>query len=155
MPDSPTPDHQQPATVLAFDYGLKQIGVAVGNTLLGTTRSLAILRARDGVPDWSALAALVAEWQPDLLVVGDPLNMDGSVSELATRARKFGRRLHGRLGLPVAMTDERLSSYTAKQEQRERGHRGDYKAAPIDSYAAELILQTWLREHAGARSGPT
>ncbi len=153
MPDSQTLDKQKPATVLAFDYGLKQIGVAVGNTLLGTTRSLVVLRARDGVPDWSALAALVAEWQPDLLVVGDPLNMDGSVSELATRARKFGRRLHGRLGLPVTMTDERLSSYTAKQEQREQGHRGDYKAAPIDSYAAELILQTWLRENAERHRG--
>ncbi len=155
MPDPQAPSHQKPATVLAFDYGLKQIGVAVGNTLLGTTRSLTVLRARDGVPDWSALAALVAEWQPDLLVVGDPLNMDGSVSELATRARKFGRRLHGRLGLPVTMTDERLSSYTAKQEQREQGHRGDYKAVPIDSYAAELILQTWLRENTGVRDGPT
>jgi len=147
MPDSPVPTRHKHATVLAFDYGLKQIGVAVGNTLLGTTRSVAVLRARDGIPDWTALEALVAEWQPDLLVVGDPLNMDGSVSELATRARKFGRRLHGRLGLPVTMTDERLSSYAAKGEQRQQGHRGDYKAAPVDSYAAELILQTWLREN--------
>lgn len=147
MPDSQSTAVFERATVLAFDYGLKQIGVAVGNTLLGTTRSVAVLRARDGIPDWAALEALVAEWQPDLLVVGDPLNMDGSVSELATRARKFGRRLHGRLGLPVAMADERLSSYAAKQEQRQRGHRGDYKAAPVDSHAAELILETWLREN--------
>lgn len=145
MPDPQSPAALERATVLAFDYGLKQIGVAVGNTLLGTTRSVTVLRARDGIPDWAALEALVAEWQPDLLVVGDPLNMDGSVSELATRARKFGRRLHGRLGLPVAMTDERLSSYAAKQEQRQRGHRGDYKVAPVDSQAAELILETWLR----------
>lgn len=133
---------------MAFDYGLRQIGVAVGNRLLGTTRPLTVLSARDGVPDWSALQALVAEWQPDVLVVGDPLNMDGSDSELSARAGKFARRLHGRLGLPVAMADERLSSFEAKERQRELGHRGNYKAQPVDAYAAELILQTWLREHA-------
>ena len=89
---------------------------------------------------------LVAEWQPDLLVVGEPLNMDGSSSELSARANKFARRLHGRLGLQVEMIDERLSSFEAKQLSREQGHRGDYKRDPIDSLAAELILQTWLAE---------
>lgn len=147
MPEPGNAESRLPATILAFDYGLRQIGVAVGNSLLGTTQPLTVLRAKDGIPDWLALEAVVREWRPDLLVVGDPLNMDGTLSELATRARKFGRRLHGRLGLPVTMTDERLSSYAAKGEQRDRGHRGDYKAVPIDSYAAELILQTWLREH--------
>lgn len=131
---------------MAFDYGLRQIGVAVGNCLLDTTQPLTTLPARDGVPDWAALTALVDEWRPDLLVVGDPLNMDGSPSELSARAGKFARRLHGRLGLPVAMADERLSSFEAKEQQRERGHRGDYKARPVDAFAAELILQTWLRE---------
>jgi len=89
---------------------------------------------------------LVAEWQPDLLVVGEPLNMDGSSSDLSARANKFARRLHGRLGLQVEMIDERLSSFEAKQRSREQGHRGDYKRDPIDSLAAELILQTWLAE---------
>ena len=70
--------------------------------------------------------------------------MDGSDSELSQRARKFARRLHGRLGLPVDMVDERLSSFEAKQISREQGHRGDYKRNPVDSLAAELILQTWL-----------
>ena len=131
-------------TILAFDFGLRQIGVAVGNCLLGTTQPLSILKARDGQPDWDAVAAVIDEWAPALLVVGDPLNMDGSVSELAGRARKFARRLEGRFGLPTEMADERLSSYEAKQMLRERGHGGDYKAAPADSLAAELILRTWL-----------
>lgn len=135
-------------TVLAFDFGLRQIGVAVGNTLLGTTRPLAILKAREGVPDWAAVEALAREWQPDLLVVGEPLNMDGSPSELGARAQKFARRLHGRLGLPVELADERLSSFEAKQESRARGHGGDFRKEPVDSYAAELILQTWLRANA-------
>jgi len=133
-------------SVLAFDFGLVQIGVAVGNTLLRSTQPLAILRAKEGIPDWQALEQLVRDWQPDLLLVGDPLNMDGSDSELCERARKFARRLHGRLGLPVTMVDERLTSFEAKQVSREQGHRGDYKRRPIDSQAAELVLQSWLNE---------
>ena len=70
--------------------------------------------------------------------------MDGSESELSTRARKFARRLHGRLGLPIEMADERLSSFEAKQISREQGHRGDFKRRPIDSQAAELVLRAWL-----------
>lgn len=129
---------------MAFDYGMRQIGVAVGNTVLGTTRSLPILKARDGVPDWRQLEALVGEWQPEALVVGEPLNMDGSASELSRRAGKFARRLQGRLGLEVALVDERLSSFEAKQLSRERGHRGDFKRQPVDSEAAELVLRAWL-----------
>ncbi len=138
---------------MAFDFGLRQIGVAVGNCVLGTTQPLAIIKAREGIPDWSNVTRLIAEWQPDLLVVGDPLNMDGSVSELSERARKFSRRLHGRLGLPVELVDERLSSFEAKQNSRERGHRGDFKQQPVDSQAAELVLLSWLRNReAGAAS---
>ncbi len=136
---------------MAFDYGLRQIGVAVGNALLGTTRPLPVLRAREGSPDWSSVSALIEEWKPELLVIGNPLNMDGSPSELSARADKFARRLHGRFGLPVELVDERLSSFEAKQISREQGHRGDYNAEPIDSLAAELILRTWLDEFS---SGP-
>jgi len=135
---------------MAFDFGLRQIGVAVGNCLLGTTQPVRVLKAKEGAPDWRAVEDLVNEWRPDLLLVGDPLNMDDSASELCQRARKFSRRLHGRLGLPVEMIDERLSSFEAKHNSREQGHRGNFKEQPIDSYAAELILQTWLSERAGS-----
>ena len=134
-------------TVMAFDYGLSQIGVAIGNCMLGTTQPLAVLRAKDGQPEWQVLEDLMEEWRPDVLVVGEPLNMDGTASELSARANKFGRRLHGRLGLEVAMVDERLSSFEAKHNSREQGHRGDYKRQPVDSLAAELILRTWLAEN--------
>jgi putative Holliday junction resolvase len=133
-------------TVLAFDFGLRQIGVAVGNTALKTAQPLTVVAAKNGKPDWQVLEKLVNQWQPDLLVVGDPLNMDGSASEMSARAEKFARRMHGRWGTPFEMADERLSSFEAKQDMRELGHRGDYKEKPIDSYAAELILQTWFRE---------
>lgn len=133
-------------TVLAFDFGLRQIGIAVGNTALKTAQPLAVVAAKNGKPDWQVLEKLVHQWQPDLLVVGDPLNMDGSASEMSERAKKFARRMHGRWGTAFEMADERLSSFEAKQDMRELGHRGDYKDQPIDSYAAELILQTWFRE---------
>lgn len=131
---------------MAFDFGLRQIGVAIGNAALGTSQPLAVQRAKAGQPDWVAVGALLQEWQPDLLLVGDPLNMDGSESELCDVARRFGRRLHGRFGLPVELVDERLTSFEAKQAAAERGHGGDYKRQPVDSLAAQLIFETWLRE---------
>lgn len=129
---------------MAFDFGLRQIGVAVGNTQLGTSEALTVLRARDGQPDWRELEALIQEWAPDLVLVGDPINMDGSVSELAERSRRFARRLEGRLGLITEMVDERLSSFAVKSEARDLGHRGDYNRRPIDSEAAALILRDYL-----------
>lgn len=137
---------------MAFDFGLRQIGVATGNRLHGITTPLPILKAKDGMPEWPMVEKLVGEWRPDLLVVGNPLNMDGSGSDLSAQAAKFARRLHGRLGLEVVMVDERLSSFEAKYESRERGHRGDFKRQPVDSLAAELILRTWL-DQAGSGRG--
>lgn len=105
-----------------------------------------MLAAKDGQPQWPAVAALLRRWQPQQLLVGDPLHMDGTVSELATRARRFARRLHGRFGLPVALVDERLTSHAAKAAARQRGHRGDYRRQPVDSLAAVLILRGWLSD---------
>ncbi|MEY4590142.1 MAG: putative Holliday junction resolvase [Pseudomonadota bacterium] len=135
-------------SVMLFDYGLKNIGVAVGQHITQTASELPPLKARDGIPDWDAVGALFKEWQPKLLLVGLPLNMDGSESELSTRARKFANRLHGRFGLPVALADERLSTQEAKQEAWARGHQGNYKQSPIDSIAARIILEAWLAAEA-------
>ena len=138
-----------PQTILAFDYGTVTIGVAAGQTLTATAAELAPLKARDGVPDWKQIERLLHEWRPALLVVGLPLNMDGSESELAARARKFARRLHGRFGVGVQMMDERLSTFEAKQIAAERGQRGNYAAQPVDSIAARLILESWLGRDSG------
>ncbi|NQX87278.1 MAG: Holliday junction resolvase RuvX [Halioglobus sp.] len=132
---------------MALDFGLSQIGVAVGNCQLGSSQPLPILRARDGIPDWQTLEARIAEWRPDLLVVGDPINMDGSDSPMSIRARKFARRLQARLALEVILVDERLTSFEAKIVSRARGHKGDYRKRPVDSLAAMLILRTWLAEN--------
>ena len=93
-------------TVLAFDFGTKSIGVAVGQEVTGTASPLAALKARDGIPDWQQIAALYEEWQPHLVVVGLPLNMDGSEQEMTQRAKKFANRLHGRFKVAVETCDE-------------------------------------------------
>lgn len=130
--------------IIAFDYGLKNIGVATGQTLTGTATAQAPLKARDGIPDWTAVEALLGEWRPELVLVGLPLNMDDSESELSARARKFANRLHGRFGVAVEMVDERLSSFEAKGEVMARGGSRDYGKNPVDSIAARIILETYL-----------
>jgi putative Holliday junction resolvase len=131
-------------TLIAFDYGTKNIGVASGTTLAAITTELPTLKARDGVPNWDQIRKLLDDRQPDLVLVGLPLNMDDSESELAARARKFGNRLHGRFGVQIEMVDERLSTFAAKGEAFERGYSDDYKNNPVDSIAARLILESWM-----------
>jgi len=133
------------AMVLGFDFGLRRIGVAVGQPLTATASPLAPLAAKEGIPDWSQIAAVLDEWQPGLVVVGEPINMDGSDSELAQRARKFARRLHGRFGLKVEMADERLTSYSVKEEVKAQRGPQDFGKYSVDSEAAVLILEQWLR----------
>lgn len=139
-----------PKTIIGFDYGLKNIGVAQGNTLTASAQELPPIKAKDGIPNWDTVAALLAEWKPDAVVVGLPLNMDGSASELSARAKKFANRLNGRFGITIEMMDERLSSFEAKGEAAERGHKGDYGKQPIDSIAARLILESWLQGQANS-----
>lgn len=133
-------------TLLGFDFGTGNIGVAVGQVITRTATALKPLKARDGIPDWQQLARLIDEWQPDAVVVGIPLNMDGSVSEMARRARKFGQRIHGRFNLPFYEADERLSSFEAKDWAGKLGHRGHYKSKPVDGMAAQIILESWLND---------
>ena len=123
-------------TALVFDFGLRHIGVAVAEEDVRHARGLLSVGARDGVPQWPRLDALVAEWQPTQLVVGLPLNMDGTASAMCERARGFGEALAERYRLGVAYADERLSTF----EAIERG------AAAEDAHAqaAEVIAETWL-----------
>jgi putative Holliday junction resolvase len=134
-------------TILAFDYGLKQVGVASGQTLTGSARGLCILKAHDGIPNWDEVSKLLNEWTPDLVLVGLPLNMDASESELSRLARKFARRLQGRFSANVLMVDERLTSQDAKaliREENNEGKKGQPDLTKIDHLAAALILQSWL-----------
>ncbi|MDV2857473.1 Holliday junction resolvase RuvX [Oceanimonas sp. CAM02] len=131
-------------TLLGFDYGLKSIGVAVGQELTASARPLLALKASDGVPNWQQIENLLKEWQPALLVVGLPLNMDGTEQDISRRARKFANRLHGRFGLPVELQDERLTTTDARARLFEAG---GYKALgkdAVDAVSAQLILESWM-----------
>jgi len=137
MPDRPA------LTALAFDYGLRQIGIASGETVTGSAAPLTVISARDGQPDWQHVEKILKEWKPRILLVGLPLNMDGSESEFCARARKFARRLEGRFGIKTRMVDERLSTREAKERG---GFRQSYRRDPLDNLAAQVIMETWLRE---------
>jgi putative Holliday junction resolvase len=128
-------------TLLGFDYGRLRTGVAVGQTLTGTASALITLQARNNRPDWDGIDKLIREWQPDGLVVGVPVHMDGTEQEMTAAARKFGRQLKARYNLPVYEADERLSSAEAEQNLG-----GTQDKAAIDREAARLILQAWLDE---------
>ena len=127
---------------LAFDYGTQRIGVAFGQSVSGSAQPVSVLKARDGIPDWAQIQELINNWAPDVFVVGMPFNLDGSTSELLTRAVKFGNRLNGRFHLPVFGMDERLSSQEAI-EQCVRKNGGNKETA-IDHIAAQIILENWF-----------
>lgn len=122
---------------MGFDFGMSRIGVAVGQSVTGTANPLTVLSARDGIPDWSQIENLISEWQPAILVVGLPLHMDGTNSDMSDRARKFARRLAGRFNLPTTTMDERLTTREAKEFTN--GDEG------LDAMAARLILESYFR----------
>ncbi|MCE0489785.1 Holliday junction resolvase RuvX [Pantoea sp. Mb-10] len=134
-------------TLLGFDFGTKSIGVAVGQQLTGTARALAALKAQDGTPDWLLIEKLLNEWQPDYVVVGLPLNMDGTEQPLTARARKFANRLHGRFGVRVELQDERLSTVEARAGLFARGGYRALQKGQVDSQSAVIILEDWFENH--------
>jgi putative Holliday junction resolvase len=129
-------------TLLAFDYGPRKIGVAVGQTVTNTATPLTTLRTARDRPDWDGIARLIDTWQPEALVVGLPFDLDDREAELAPQARRFARRLHGRFRLPVHLADERLTSREARRLTR--GRIGPIEE--LDAVAATLILETWLHD---------
>jgi len=144
MPD----DTAKPnGTVIAFDFGYRRIGVAVGQTLTGTANPLAVVPVANK-PDWQAIAVILDEWKPAAIVVGLPIDQDGGETELSKAARRFGRQLLGRFSIPVLFEDERLTSFTAEQrfvDARARGEMRQKNAALKDAIAAQIILESWLQ----------
>ncbi|MFJ5366971.1 Holliday junction resolvase RuvX [Pectobacterium punjabense] len=131
-------------TILAFDFGTKSIGVAIGQEITGTARALTSFKAQEGIPDWQKVENLLSEWQPDLVVVGLPLNMDGTEQPLTARARKFANRLHGRFGVAIELHDERLSTVEARADLFERGGFKALDKGSVDAASAVIILESWF-----------
>ena len=133
-------------TLLAFDFGTKRIGIAIGNSLSGTARPLTTLSGEKNEQRFAAIAALLAEWQPAALVVGLPCNDDGSPHEMTQLCRRFANRLKGRFNLPVILVDERYTSAAASSELNAAGVHGIRQKPLLDQYAAQQILQAYFDE---------
>ena len=133
-------------TVFAFDYGTKSIGLAIGQEVTGTARPLTSFKAQDGTPDWQKIEKLLKEWLPDVVVVGLPLNMDGTEQPLTARARKFANRIHGRFGVEVKLHDERLSTVEARSGLFEQGGYRALNKGKVDSASAVIILESYFEQ---------
>jgi putative Holliday junction resolvase len=131
-------------TALGFDFGLKRIGVASGEHMVGIAHPLTTLNAESNDDRFNLIAELVQEWKPSTLVVGLPLSLDGEEHEVTLLCKKFARRLDGRFNLPVVMIDERLSSAEASQSLNEIGIKGRKQKPMLDQIAAQVILQSYF-----------
>jgi len=138
-------------TLLGFDFGTKRIGIAIAQEVTGTANPLTTLTAVKHKPDWDSISKIIKEWQPDLLVVGLPLHMDGTEQPMTQAARRFSNQLNGRYQIPIALMDERLSSNEAESILNEQSGSGSVfrgslfqDKAQIDMISAQLILQSWM-----------
>jgi putative Holliday junction resolvase len=133
-------------TLLAFDFGIKRIGIAVGNSVTASATPLTTIADEKNEVRFAAISALLKEWQPVALVVGLPCNDDGSPHEMTARCRRFGNQLKGRFDLPTIWVDERYTSAAASSALDDEGIHGRKQKSLIDQYAAQQILQAYFDE---------
>lgn len=138
-----TPDERNTGR---FRFWHQSIGAAVGQRITGTARPLAALKANDGNPDWTLIERLLREWQPEAVIVGLPLNMDGTEQPLTARARKFANKIHGRFGVKIILHDERLSTVEARAGLFEHGGYRALNKGRIDSASAVVILESFFEQ---------
>lgn len=133
-------------TFLAFDFGTRRIGIAVGNSISGTARPLTTLHGEQNAQRFEAIRTLVSEWQPAALIVGLPGHDDGTPHELSRHCRRFAQQLKGRFNLPTILVDERYTSTAASAQLDAAGIRGIRQKPLLDQVAAQHILQAYLDE---------
>lgn len=143
------PDLSQPHMIMAFDFGTQKMGMAVGQSLIESANPLALFPMKDGIPNWDALLKIVKQYQPSLFLIGLPLNMDDSESELSARSRKFARRLRHQTNIETLMVDERLTTREARDELDQYQSQGRGKKLAADSIAAALFIESWYRNPVG------
>lgn len=130
--------------ILGFDFGLSKIGVAVGQMVTQSATPLTILKAKKGNPDWQLIRETIREWDADALIVGLPLNMDGTEQRITKLARQFGERLKKQFSLPVYFSDERLTTIAARDEMHTH-LKGASRFENADSVSAKIIVESWMR----------
>jgi putative Holliday junction resolvase len=147
MPSSRPTDPRPPQTVLGFDFGLKNIGVAVGQSVTHTATALTTLKAKDGIPKWPEIEQLIAKWRPHALIVGIPLQMDDAEQLMTFCARKFCNRLRQKYQLPVHEIDERLSSWEAKTRVNNLRLRKIKSENETHAISAVVLIEQWMTEN--------
>ena len=148
-------ERQHNGYVVAIDFGLKYLGIAASSRLIPRPFGITTLRAQAGkLKDWSKLEELLIEYKPHTILVGLPLNMDGSESEMSERAKAFGEILISRTSIPVAFVDERLSSWEVKKRSQESSKLKQKKTSKIHEQSACLIARTWLSDTHTTREQP-
>ena len=145
------PELSQPQLIMAFDFGTQKMGMAVGQSIISSANPLPLFPMKDGIPHWDNLLKVVKQHQPNLFLVGLPLNMDDSESELSTRARKFARRLRHQTNIETLMVDERLTTREARDELDHYKAQGRGKKLAADSLAAALLIESWYRDPEGVQ----
>ena len=144
---APITDRQENGYVVAIDFGLKYIGIAASSRLIPRPFGITTLIAQSGkLKDWSKLEEILAEYKPHTILVGLPLNMDGSESEMSERAKAFGESLCSRTSIPVQFVDERLSSWEVRKMNQENSKNKQKKTSKIHEESACLIAQTWVSD---------
>ncbi len=134
-------------SVMGFDYGLKRIGIATGQTITGTASPLVTLQSINQAPDWKSIESHIRQWQPDALIVGIPYPLAGEESDITRAARNFSKQLVRRFNLPVYTIDESLSSFEAEQQLKQGTKISKHNKHEIDKMAAAIIVQSWLNSH--------
>ncbi|PCI59946.1 MAG: Holliday junction resolvase RuvX [Gammaproteobacteria bacterium] len=134
-------------TLIGFDFGKKYIGVAVGQEITHSATPLGSIKAKDGIPHWQSLKNYINEWRPDAIIVGLPLNMDGSEQQLTRDARKFGNRVGSQCNIQVIFQDERLTTADAKEQLFAQGGYRNLKKDNIDAMSAVLIIESYFENH--------
>tara|TARA_B110000196_G_C21102520_1_gene643404 strand:+ start:589 stop:1014 length:426 start_codon:yes stop_codon:yes gene_type:complete len=135
-----------PRVVMSFDFGLKNIGIAIGQEVTKTSHTFYSVKANNGYPRWIELDPIVKEWNPGLFVVGDPLNMDGTVSKIKTHSDNFAKLISKRYVIDYELMDERLSTREALERQKKTGIEFKESAANKHSLSAQIILEDWFRK---------
>ena len=135
---------RESSVVMAFDYGLRNIGIAIGQNITKSASTFYAIKAKEGVPDWIKLDSIVEEWEPGLFIVGDPFNMDGTKSEFQKKIAKFSTELQNRYEIELQMIDERLTTKEAKDRIQDKPD-GIKDSANKHSISAQIILEDWFR----------
>ena len=143
------PDLNTPNMIMAFDFGTQKMGMAVGQSMIESANPLALFPMKDGIPNWDELLKIIRQYQPNLFLVGLPLNMDDTESELFARSRKFARRLRHQTNIETLMVDERLTTREARGELEHYQAQGRGKKLAADSIAAALFIESWYRNPEG------